>query len=308
MLNTVESYQDLVNLAPSENEYYFYGREDYNPAWKLHLCINPQPDVSPKLNDPFIRDISKYLIDKQIEHKYGNGGDGYKTYTIYTGTPEDTWATASKLKQRFKFPETGKRLERSDLYLDKGIYARFEGQPYRVPNVHLTDSMFMHYGLDGIPMLNRNITFDPSLSPKLNKQNKTLLHALCGHVFCAKHYGQNYLGRHYNDLKWDSGLFNELSDTLSLDEIERYIDKASRFPLPHVLANNILAPAIILDIAGLTGANNKPKSSYGINTDSIIAKMQNPTDSILTRYDRLMEIEKADAMIKAISAKWRPAP
>src|SRR5690606_35122780 len=135
--NHISSFDDLLALRKGDNEYAFYPNA-YVPQWKIHLCLNPQKDVYPDLDEPMIRDVARFLIeDKKINHKYANGGDGFKTYTIYTGSMEDTLSLATDLKDRFSFPATKQEHETVDLYLADGIFMRFEGQP--------ENNMFMRY-------------------------------------------------------------------------------------------------------------------------------------------------------------------
>lgn len=300
--NNITSIDGLNAIAPGDNEYFFKGTQPYNHAWKLHLCLNEQENIYPDLHDPLIRNVSSYLIDHGIQHKYANGGDGFKTYTIYTGTPEQNFAVAHALNERFPLPKQPKNLESGDLHLASAIYTRFEGQPYEVPGVALSDGLFMHYGLHGIPMVNMRQNYIPELPPeKLTKSNKMLLHTLVGHVFCARHYGENYLGKYYAKTQWDDGIFSSLGNTFSLNEIQTYIDRALRNPLPHKLAGQLIAPPIDLDIAQLAHATNEPRNAYGLNTHSIIAKMNKPKDTILSRAHDANILDR-------VKSKWERKP
>lgn len=302
--NNITSVAELKAIPPGDNEYYFEGTEPYNHAWKLHLCLNEHENVYPDLHDPLIRNVSSYLIDNGIPHKYANGGDGFKTYTIYTGTPEKNFTVAHALNERFAFPERSKSLESGDLYLANSIYTRFEGQPYEVPGVALSDGFFMHYGLHGIPMVNNRQNYMPELPPeKMTKSNKALLHTLIGHAFCARRYGKNYLGQHYDKTQWDHGIFTSLGDTFSLHEIQTYINRALDNPLPHKLTTHLMTTQPVdIDIEKLTNANNEPKSQYGINTQNIIGKMHKPSGTILSRAHEPV------SLMDRIAAKWDKKP
>lgn len=303
MRNTLTPLADLAHIPPGDNEYYFKGTQPYNHAWKLHLCLNDQPNIYPDLRDPLIRDVSAYLIDRDIQHKYANGGDGFKTYTIYTGTPEANFSVAHGLNQRFTFPDRPRNLEPCDLHLAGSIYTRFEGQPYDVPGVSMKDSFFMHYGLHGIPTINTSHNFMPELTNLngMTKPQKTLLHTLAGHVFCTRHYGDNYVGKHYAKTQWDHGLFSPLGDAMSLHDIQTYIDHTLARPLPHTLAGQLRASPVDIDVAALTQATNKPRNTFGVNTHSIFAKMHKPSGTILSRAHDANLIER-------IASKWQTKP
>jgi hypothetical protein len=281
--NIVRSYSELLTIPQGDNEYAFYPN-DYIPQWKIHLCLNRDEDIYPDLDEPLIRDVSRFLIEeKKINHKYANGGDGFKTYTIYSGSMEDTLDLALDMKKRFSFPQTDPDLEQSDLYLANGIYMRFEGQP--------EDSMFMRYGYHGIPMIKPSYNFGYHVMdepPVLNKQDKILLHALAGHVFCAEHYGAHYLGKDYADTRWDKGIFERLGQNFSNEFVEKYVSAATQFGLHKYNHHLKTDDPVSLNIEDLVRSKT---DDYHKNVKSIMDKWDKtpslspaPADDILSRY------------------------
>jgi hypothetical protein len=287
--NIIDNYAELLAVPAGDNEYAFYPHA-YRKQWKIHLCLNPQEDVYPDLNEPLIRDVSRFLIEeKKVNHKFANGGDGFKTYTIYTGSMEDTLDLALHMKERFAFPTTDPDLESSDMFLADGIYMRFEGQP--------DSAMFMRYGHKSIPAISTRYDYSQAINPHatpLNKSDKRLIHSLAGHVFCARHYGENYLGQNYDDVQWDKGIFESLGQNYDPQFLKSYIELTCRMAESFCNSELKTANPIYLDIDTLikprtqTFQNNITSimNKWDKNPSASPAPLPDPADDILGRYQQ----------------------
>ena len=56
---------------------------DPNNGWKFHL------DVVPNRNHPVTKSVSDFLLDLNVNHKIGSGGENGKGMTVYVGSYDD---------------------------------------------------------------------------------------------------------------------------------------------------------------------------------------------------------------------------
>jgi hypothetical protein len=249
----INTFNDLQALPPGKNAYTFFPASTIK-GWKLHVCLNKEEDVYPDLNDPLVRSISKFLIDRKINHKYASGNDGFKTFAIYTSSMEEARALAKEL-EHFNMPETDSDLEQGDLFLSNAIYMRFTGQEYRAPQN--APALFMRYGHKGMPSFAHRYTF-ADIGTDVTAQDKILLHTLAAHVLCAEYYGSNYLGKNYAHAPWDRDIFMPLTEKYTEEEIALYIKNALIFAraTPHFINQELKAQQpIAIDIKALLTAS-----------------------------------------------------
>jgi hypothetical protein len=82
----------------------------WNPdrGWKFHL------DVVPNRDHPITKKVSEFLLDLNVEHKIGSGGENGKGMTVYVGSYKDTCNLAHLIQERF-----GKDIYEPPTYTDQ---------------------------------------------------------------------------------------------------------------------------------------------------------------------------------------------
>jgi len=221
-INFVHSFDEFLTLPRDAKDMEFQTGNDDNHAWKLHIFLN-QNDRT--VSDPIIKNTAKFLIDNEISFKMGNGGDGGKVFTIYTGEYGKAQKIAWQLNEQFgdkykeDFPQGGVNLP-EDMYVFNNIGMRFEGvkDGWLVQN---KDSAFSYYGYAGIPSLNRNLQF--------NGLNDYKLSALACHIFLAEKCGAKYLGYGYEQNPWANKIFEDLPAKYTHQEIQDYVRLALNY-------------------------------------------------------------------------------
>jgi len=221
-VNPVKYFNELENLG-NVKDYWFSGNTP-GKGWKIHLFMNRQNDVLPPLDTPVLRQVSKYLIDKNITHKYGNGSDGARSFTIYIGDRDDMLGIANEMNALFgrefaKLSPDGSAIDgvSSDYMISPNIGFRFDGTLRKLSE-------------KGVPRFYGNIRGKcerktPNvLGRKISDEQESRLQLVAAHIILAKYYGATYLGKDYkNDgSDWDKYLFDSVSE-FSADDIAKYV-------------------------------------------------------------------------------------
>lgn len=226
MENTIASFQELSKL-PNDAPYYFYGARSYTTGWKMHLFLNSSTDKFPDLHNEAIAQISKFLINENLEHKFKNGCDGANTFCIYVGSRDDCEKLAQRLINLFgekfqKLSPIGNHFSGSDqnLFNNPNVGIRFDGV-----NEKLDNSPFLRYGEKGIPGFLYGINFASAvLGRKIPNEQEDKLKKIACHLILAKYCGEKYLGKNYSRQPWDQEIF-DAGSMFSASEIEKYTQK-----------------------------------------------------------------------------------
>ena len=271
MENIINSYDDLKNLR-NDDAYYFYGENSYKNGWKMHLFLNRDDDKFPDLHDIRISNLSKYLIDNNLEHKFKNGNDGENTFCIYVGDRDKCEQIAKELDKKFgkefsSLSKNGNNLKGSDFNFTKNIGIRFDGVNYKKKN-----SPFLRYGDNGVSTFLRNVSLYKSLfSENITVEKENNLKKLAAHVILAKYCGEKYLGKNYKQSPWDDKIFEGLDD-LEDKKISTYISKCiDIFKPKDFIKEDVLVPdgqGVELNIPNIVN-KNKPNNKLA---QSIINK------------------------------------
>lgn len=262
MENIVKRYSEIKKLK-NDDAYYFHGENNYQSGWKMHLFLNDGPDNFPDLHDNRISKLSKFLIDKNLEHKFKNGCDGENTFCIYIGDRSECEELSEELTKRFSkyFQELNPKRnnkEGSDFNLANNIGIRFDGA-----NEKLKDSPFLRYGSKGIPTLLRNQRLYKGINgDDISKEKEEVLKKLTTHMILAKFCGEKYLGKNYEQEPWDRELFNELTG-IDKNKIDKYISTiiAAFKPQNFIKSSSLVTEGrgIELDVSKILGNNEKNK-------------------------------------------------
>ncbi len=223
MENYINSFQDLSELS-NDAPYYFRGKSLYTTGWKMHLFLNSAPDKFPDLHNETIQKISKFLIDRNLEHKFRNGNDGDNTFCIYIGDRNECETLAKELVAEFgrefsQLSQNGNSFSGSDQNLlnNPNIGIRFDGVNENLPN-----SPFFRYGANGIPEFLHDCYLASSvLGRDISKKQEDKLKKVAAHIILAKFCGEKYLGKNYQNKPWDSELFGNVSE-FSAEDINKY--------------------------------------------------------------------------------------
>lgn len=223
MQNIVGSFQDLAKLSDNA-PYYFCGAEKYTTGWKMHLFLNSAPDKFPDLHNPTIQKLSKFLMDKNLEHKFQNGCDGANSFCVYVGDRAECEKLALELNEKFgkefqQLSPKGNHFSGSDqnLLQSANIGIRFDGA-----NEKLLNSPFSRYGSQGIPDFKRDEFWASSvLGREVSQLQEDKLKKVATHLMLAQYCGEKYLGRNYATQPWDKELFADVAE-FSPQEIEKY--------------------------------------------------------------------------------------
>lgn len=226
MENTVASFQELSKL-PNDAPYYFRGVRSYTTGWKMHLFLNNAPDKFPDLHNETVTQLSEFLINENLEHKFKNGCDGANTFCIYVGSRDDCENLAQRLIKLFgekfqKLSPTGNDFSGSDknLFNHPNIGIRFDGV-----NEKKNDSPFLRYGENGIPGFLYGINFASAvLGRKISDEQEDKLKKIACHLILAKYCGEKYLGKNYSQHPWDQEVF-DAGSMFSVSDIETYTQK-----------------------------------------------------------------------------------
>jgi len=229
MRNTIYSLDEL-NKLPSNGltDYYFsVKRKEPWAGWKIHLFMgdrrgNPHPTM--------FQDIIEYLIENNLEHKYGNGCDDRTLWIYPVGNRDDAEKVAKDLDKRFgnrmkamSSEGAGAIGDTYDYLINLNIGMRYDG---------LRGSC---YGSRGVPRL---IQWNPHtqqpmkegwvaktvLKRELTADQEKAIQLLAGHMMLAKHCGTRYLGKDYTNTNedWDKFLYNSKDiSSFSAEEIEK---------------------------------------------------------------------------------------
>ena len=144
---------------------------DPNNGWKFHL------DVVPNRNHPVTKSVSDFLLDLNVNHKIGSGGENGKGMTVYVGSYNDVNKLAEVIQERF-----GKDIYEPPAYTDQAqqehafqptVYGRFvpgrDGDyPWGVSGLGLISSRFgvnfnksLEKAIDLGVVENKESIFDP---------------------------------------------------------------------------------------------------------------------------------------------------
>ncbi len=226
MQNTVHSYAELAKLS-DDAPYYFYGEHTYTSGWKMHLFLNKVDNLFPDLHDQTIKELSRFLMAENLEHKFKNGCDDLNTFCIYVGSRDACEQLAQKLIAKFgkKFQAIapqGNHFSGSDenMFDNPNIGIRFDGVNEKLPN-----SPFLRYGEKGIPgFLHRQYLAAAVLGKDVTSAQEDNLKKVACHLILAKYCGENYLGKNYQTKPWDQQLFDKVS-AFSAEDIKTYMQK-----------------------------------------------------------------------------------
>ena len=213
-INFVHSFSEFLSLPEKTKDMEFFAGKDDNHAWKLHIFLNQDERT---VTDPIIKNTAKFFIDNNISFKMGNGGDGGKVFTAYIGEFDKASQVATQLNtlfgEEYKKDCPSPQKTSSDILVFNNIGMRFEGTKYENK-----DSLFMHYGVIGIPTLDRNLQF--------NGINDRKLSALACHIFLAEKCGTKYLGSDYKNNPWANKVFADLPNKYNSQQISDYVSQA----------------------------------------------------------------------------------
>lgn len=225
MQNQIYSFQDIQKLSLDTTDYYFSAKGLLTTkGWKIHLFLNRISDVKSPVSE--IQTISEYLIKNNIEHKYGNGSDGSRTFTIYPGGGRDVAESlAQSLNKQFngffaRLSPDGSTIDndQTDYMFSPNIGIRFDGLKVK------------GYGWRGVPRFIPNpetyLIVKAVLKKDVSAEQESAIQLLAGHILLAKYCGANYLGKSYkNDNNdWDRFLFNDNIQGFSSDEINKVVN------------------------------------------------------------------------------------
>ena len=278
MTEKITSLANFENLPKDTQDYYFASQRNGKTldGWKIHLFLNKKINEKPSLASTGVGDAAKVLIKNNIEHKYGKGSDGSRTFTIYPGGDRDNVVNVAKeLDTRFSgsfaslSPE-GAALDndQTDYMLSANIGMRFDGLKIK------------GYGWRGVPRIAPVLPNGQAqkgmakalLQKDISNEQEKALQLLAGHIMLAKHCGSVYLGKDYkNDASdWDRFLFNDMTKSFSPEEIEK-VARAFNVEYSKEILDSVKSQSgIDIDLhAKLTG---KIKSEFDKKAEAIIEK------------------------------------
>jgi len=236
MVNKIRSLEEFQKLPKNIKDYYFQNEIDSADllGWKIHCFLNSEDNVIQSLQSTGMNYFAEYLIKSNLEHKYGNGSDGSRTFTIYCqGDRDDVEKIATDIQT--KFGKVFQRLspegftidnDKTDYMYSLNVGMRFDGLKTK------------GYGMRGVPFLYKGriqngIFIGPHIAAAISKKNTTpeqerAIQLLTSHIVLAKHCGTKYLGKNYTNTEkdWDRFLFDpKFNDTsqFSNEEIKKMV-------------------------------------------------------------------------------------
>lgn len=296
MENSISSYNELLDLYFDDNDYngYYYNQTKDSEfgkkgsQWKMHLFLNQNANEFPDFKSSSIKKISKFLIEKDVEHKFANGNDGYKTLCIYTGDIEDTLDLAKELKEKFDLSKFGKLSDNvkdndefSELFVDDRIGMRFSSDENKNKRAI---PYFTRYGYKGIPIIFPTVFFK-SLDG-IDKRDRLKFKSLLCHVKLAEMYGENYVGKNYKNVKWDVGIFSPLAKKYGMEKTKEIVSSMKKEEVLRLISKRIM------------GNQNLISDGVEVDIDSILS---DNNSNLLDRYKKTSNIDN-------ISKKWDNNP